>query len=472
MYILKNSFKNLTRNKGRNILIGIIIFAMISVTAVSIIIHTTTNEMINDYKTKFGTEVTIQPDMEKLLANGDGGMIEFPQLTTDELIKYSKSDKLKETLFNGYFSTYTENYKALDQDAENDYTSMGSAVVIDGGSSAQEYKSPNITVVGTSNLDSLSEFKDGLRKVNEGRIFQNANECVVSEDFAKLNNLKVGDTIELENYYSNDTSKKLKLIVTGTYLDLTKSEGMFKSASTNRKNEILTSFDTLVEYNKLFEEGKSSISTSAVYHLKNAELINDFRKELREKDLKEVFSVTTDEAGYNAVVQPLKGIGKMSLILMGIVLAFGSIILVILSVLSIRERKYEIGVLRAMGMEKYKVAKGFIYETLIIISICLVFGLGVGAGAAQPVSNIMLESQKNAVVDINSQNFGGGTISMSVGSSSSTTTQEIEAVEIKLSLDAVIKIIGIALLLGLLSCMVGISYITKYEPIKILTERN
>ena len=59
MYILKNAFKNLCRNKGRNFLVGIILFLIILGISVSIIINTTTNAIIDNYKQRFGCNVLI-----------------------------------------------------------------------------------------------------------------------------------------------------------------------------------------------------------------------------------------------------------------------------------------------------------------------------------------------------------------------------------------------------------------------------
>ena len=80
MYIIKNAFINLFRNRGRNVMMGIIIFVVIVLSGTSIIIHSASNAIIDDYKNRFGSEVSlnviknhkkdvIEPD--KLLAVGD-----------------------------------------------------------------------------------------------------------------------------------------------------------------------------------------------------------------------------------------------------------------------------------------------------------------------------------------------------------------------------------------------------------------
>ncbi len=154
-----------------------------------------------------------------------------------------------------------------------------------------------------------------------------------------------------------------------------------------------------------------------------------------------------------------------------VVLALGSMILILLSVLSIRERKYEIGVLRAMGMKKRKVAFGLLTESIVITMACLVLGLGIGSAVSQPMADSMLQNQIEIAEQ--NQNANGGS------NGGATTLDDIinpakplSEVSIQIDSTAVLKISVIALILAGVSSLVGIMYITKYEPIKILSERN
>ena len=76
-----------------------------------------------------------------------------------------------------------------------------------------------------------------------------------------------------------------------------------------------------------------------------------------------------------------------------VVIILGSIILALLSSITIRERKYEIGVLRAMGMKKAK-SRGLISEALMITAVCLVVGLVIGS--ALSTANTILQNQIEA----------------------------------------------------------------------------
>ena len=98
MYILRNSIKNLFRNKGRNIIIAIIIFLMLTFTAVSVIINSTTDKIIKKYKEQFGSEIYLQYDEEKIRENEKAtGWADIPEITDKVKLKLANSEYLRLT---------------------------------------------------------------------------------------------------------------------------------------------------------------------------------------------------------------------------------------------------------------------------------------------------------------------------------------------------------------------------------------
>ena len=59
MYILKNAQISTTRNKGRNILIGIIIVVIACACTITLAINNTANDLISSYKKKYQKELSI-----------------------------------------------------------------------------------------------------------------------------------------------------------------------------------------------------------------------------------------------------------------------------------------------------------------------------------------------------------------------------------------------------------------------------
>ncbi|KOR23848.1 ABC transporter permease [Clostridium sp. L74] len=476
MYILKNALKNIRRNKGRNILLGIIMTAILSCVAISVIINTTSYQIIKSYKDKFGSEVYIQTDMKKLKEAMQSGKFDPNKgtgITNDLIRNLGKSEYLKETKMICKYYGVNDKLKALDQDEDN--SQMG-RVIVAGGDSGQELDSPNLFVIGNNKIENLDDFLKGDRKIVDGKMYSKKEEVIVSDEFAKLNNLKVGDIIEVKN---TDKSKKydpLKLKISGIYQDLATDKQdqqgfMPKMAINNKSNEILTSFDTLDSYNKKVKKDKDLFAIEARYFLKDPDLLSKFDKEAHEKGLSDMANVSTDKGNYDSIVKPVEGLQKISNVFMTLVLVFGGSVLILISILGIRERKYEIGVLRAMGMKKEQIVLGIIFETLFIIVVSLVGGLSIGSFSAQPISNILMKNQLKVQSEAMSDGFAANMVS--IGSNiKDATNATLTNLNVSLTGSAILAITAIALLLGVISIGIGAIYIMRYEPMKILSERN
>lgn len=472
MYIFKNALKNLARNKGRNILLGVIMIAILSCVAISVVINTTSGEIIKDYKNRFGSEVYIQPDLEKIMekAQKDGReSIESIKPKYDLLEKLSKSEYLKETIFTASYGGYSDKLKSLDQDEyEKNSNNSGNTggVVIGGKERSENAKESNLTINGGLNSTGLEEFKKGDRKITDGNMPKKDGEAIVSEDFAKLNNLKVGDAFKVQNPDDPDKYDPLELTISGIYYDGTESQDYgFKHPMMNRKNEIITTFDTLKAYKVKIDN--DLISVDAKFFLKDTELLSEFNEEAHKLGLDNLYDVSTDSQSYDEIVKPVEGLQKVANIFMILVLCFGGSILILISILGIRERKYEIGVLRAMGMKKGKVALGLIFETLSTIAISLVVGLSIASLSAQSISNVLLKSQ----IEAQNQSASEGMM-FRMGGGAAPNVDPITNLNVHLNIEAIVGITLIALLLGAISIGIGIIYIMRFEPRKILSERN
>ena len=112
MYILKNSLVSIIRNKGRNILIGLIILTIACASTVTLAIRNTANRIVKNYEEAHDLIATISFDRGQLGAQFKGGAdaqkenIEafnnIESFTIEDVKKYGESEHLK-----GYYYTYT-----------------------------------------------------------------------------------------------------------------------------------------------------------------------------------------------------------------------------------------------------------------------------------------------------------------------------------------------------------------------------
>ena len=176
----------------------------------------------------------------------------------------------------------------------------------------------------------------------------------------------------------------------------------------------------------------------------------------------------------------------------------------VINIFNIRERKYEIGVLTAIGMKKGKVALQFVTELFIVTLAAIVLGAGIGAASSVPVTNALLSAQISA----NQQTFGnieqgfgrennagmGGMMGMPNGDMPSgeipdnmpdrggfggkmqelmgNTANYISEVSYSTNLTVILQLILVGIGLTLVSSLAAVMFIMRYEPLKILTGRD
>ena len=157
-----------------------------------------------------------------------------------------------------------------------------------------------------------------------------------------------------------------------------------------------------------------------------------------------------------------------------VILLIGVVILVVLSIFNVRERKYEIGVLTAMGMKKFKVAMQFLSEILVVTILSVMLGTAVGAVSAVPVTNALLENQisaqENETAQIE-QNFGRGD-KMPDKQDKPQEVSYVSEISSAVNFTVVLQMMGIGILLSVVSSIVAVLFVMRYDPLKILANRD
>ena len=155
-------------------------------------------------------------------------------------------------------------------------------------------------------------------------------------------------------------------------------------------------------------------------------------------------------------------------------LAISAVVLFVINMINIRERKYEIGVFRTIGMSKLKLTMQFVLELLIVATISLIIGAIIGGFLAKPVGNMLLaneiESSQGEQEEM-SNNFGKpGRMDMQFNKGGKV--QAIQNMEAVVDFTVVIQLLGIGLLLTLISSLASMISIQRFSPLTILKERS
>ena len=226
-----------------------------------------------------------------------------------------------------------------------------------------------------------------------------------------------------------------------------------------------------------------SIHPDPIYFLRDPAYLPLFEAEAREIGLDYEMRVTIDEDSYNTIVAPVEGLRSTIAAFLVVVLCLGVAVLILMSLFSVRERKFEIGVLRAMGMKKGKVACGFICETCTLAVVCLALGLAAGAAASQPAADSLLQRQveieQAATLALSgpqpratqAQITGARFSRNRQGPMALPVAQPLSEISVSLSPQAILLIAAAAALLALAASTAGLVGVMRHQPMRILVER-
>ena len=513
MYILKNSLISIIRNKGRNILIGIIILVISCASTVTLAIRNTANNLVKDYEKSHDITATISFDRGQLANNFKGGdeaqkanieaFNSIQSISLDDVKNYGNSDYLKDYYYVYVTSlnsdtltkaTDTFEYEVEDTQTTTSFTSTttgGENIGKGPGGERHTITNNNTTTVitkskekfessknltgdfeleGYSSYDAMTEFVNGTYKITDGEVISDFEsfECIISEELAKLNEITVGQTITLKN---PNTETTYDFRVKGIYKDNSDSGNSSRMYSKSA-NKIITG-SSVIE--KLVSEDNTLVTNiTPTFILKDKESIDNFTAEIKEKGLNEYYTLNTNLDELENATKSIENVKTFATTFLLIMLVISAIVLFVINMINIRERKYEIGVFRTIGVSKFKLTMQFVLEICIVSIITLCIGAICGAMMAKPVGNMLLENEINSVKEETEQisnNFGkGGPMDMKYNGMTDITT--IDTIDAVVDITVILQLLGISLTLILVSSLASMISIQRFSPLTILKERS
>ena len=528
MLVIIGAIKSIIRTKGRNILIGIIALVIAAACCVSLSISSSAGKLEKQGILDSTITASVGVDQEYMQrqaeqAQGDPSKMQemfgrFDALPLKDLEKYSKSEVILDFYYSmsasmnasGDLLPYGETSQNVEQNQQPDTKSNfggGSGFVVSGG-----FNNSDFTLSAYSSDEALKSFFNGETKMIDGKgsidDLSAKNTAVISKSLATYNSLDVGSEIILQNPNKSDETYTLKVV--GLYAtESAEDTGMSMMAAMNPANTIIISTATLNAISAASAENASEYTNprggtdtseitprlNATYVLQDEAALQTFKNDIKLLGLPEGYTATSgDIETAKQKLIPLQNLKQFAVILLWIVLAVGAVVLFIINMFNIRERKYEVGVMTAMGIKKGKVALQFIFELLVVTTLAVILGTGIGAAVSAPVSDALLEDQIAATLSegIGSnqvfgrpqggpgggpQIIGGGTRRIQIGGRGMTeiSEEDYKAVAEKFVSrpDALVllQLIGITALITLISSLAAILFIMRYNPLKILSER-
>ncbi len=566
MYILRGALRNISRAKGRNILMGIIALVIAVSSCLALSIRESAKKEKEDLLSSSTISAQITMDRTAVMQNAQAADGEFSRdtaasalqemdaMTLEEYEAYASVDGVASTNYSVTVSLsageevdpvdVTGSFSRTEEDTGTQEAAGGSGGSFNGeaagGRGSFQGKmgtQGDFTLIGYSEAAAMTNFLDGTASVTEGSAIEAAifsgttvtaedgtvaYACMIHQELATQNELAVGDVFTLCN--PNDEAETVSFFIASIYTaDSTQDAGIMQfSTATDTANQIYLSAEALTEILENSAAGatvttdettgrttSTAMTSQLAYHYIFATVEDyDIFSAAMEEVLPDGYTISsTDLAAYENSLLPLENLSQMADWFLVVVFAIGAVILIILHIFHIRERKYEIGVLAAMGMKKGKIALQFFTEILVVTMAAMILGAGIGACTSVPVTNALLSSQISANTaqaetlqanfgedtkigaagkDANMGGFGDGTLPQNgigdagalggkggfMGNMVQSAANYVDSVSYATDLTVVLELLGVGLLLTILSSLTALICILRYEPLQILSNRD
>lgn len=511
MNFFKRAWLVTKAKKGRTGLLILVTSAILIFVLAGLTIKNAANSAVESAKSKAGATVTLSVNREAMMKafkpdsenssdsnESSGDSSDDSSAVTSVDLATAKSIAEKDDVASYLFTTTTtatagDGISAISTSSSSDDTSDSASTDSNQPDRGGMMASGDFTITGVNSTDYVADFTSGTSEIKKGVGITSDtadNSAVISSDLADENDLSVGDTFTVSTTV-DDTETSYTLTVVGIYDNSsTATTAQMMSNASNPQNNIYTNLTTA---NTM--KGETDTLDSAVYTLSNPKNMDAFVKEIKSDIDTDSYSVTSSDEIYEQMLSPLNNISSIAQNIVILVAVAGAVILTLIVILSIRERRYEIGVLMSLGENRLKIIGQFFTELLMVTVVSLVIASFAGNFVGNALGNQLLSSstqtqqttnqgpngggpgqETNSSNDDNKQNdskpqndkpSGGGFGNMM--SMATTSPKEIDNLDIKLTGTDVAKLGGIALLISFISTILASIGIIRMKPKDILS---
>lgn len=338
----------------------------------------------------------------------------------------------------------------------------------------------DLNVQGVLSTENLATFTDGTSTLTTGTALTkedvNKNVVLIEKSLAEANDLAVGDTITISN--PTDDTVTYELTIQGIYETTTSDNAMAANFNfLNPSNQIYVPY-TFANTLKgaTYDNGVDSV----IFNLDDPENVESFVKAAEATGLDtETYSLQTDTAVYEQMIKPIENVSSFAKKVVLLVAIAGVVILSLIIMMTIRERKYEMGVLLSLGEKRWKLIAQFFTEILMIFLVAMCVA-GISGKYVGTIVGQQLLDQQTATTTETTENTGpgggnseprGGNMGgfRNFGAESSTAAKQIDELNVTVSTNDLVKLGGIGLGICFLSIMISSIGVIRLEPKKILT---
>ena len=372
--MIKNAIAYITRKRNRTLIIFIIITIVLSFLYSCLTIMKSSNEIEKTLYESSNSSISITKKDGKYFNVNQFKDIEKIKEVEKIIIQYDGLAKLKDA------KVVSGEQRINREDLSDEFKNV-------------------VSFEATNNTKRNILFSSGVFTIKEGKNIEenDKNSIIVHEEFAKQNNLKLGDEVDLEllDIEKSGKIKSHKFKIIGIFSGK-KQETYTGLSSDFSENMVFVDYSTSQEILNKSENNK--IANKILMYSSSAESTDLALNKLKELKIDESkYFVQKDSNAFEESLESVSGIKHIIKIMTYSIMLGGIIVLSLILILWLRERIYEIGIFLSIGTSKIQIIMQFIFELLFISIPSIISSLFLGNVLIKVIAGGLINSENSMI---------------------------------------------------------------------------
>ena len=372
--MIKNAIAYITRKRNRTLIIFIILTIVLSCLYSCLTIMKSSNEIEKTLYESSNSSISITKKDGKYFNVNQFKDIEKIKEVEKIIIQYDGLAKLKDA------KVVSGEQRINREDLSDEFKNV-------------------VSLEATNNTKRNILFSSRVFTIKEGKNIEenDKNSIIVHEEFAKQNNLKLGDEVNLELLDIEESGKikshKFKII--GIFSGK-KQETYTGLSSDFSENMVFVDYSTSQEILNKSENNK--IANKILMYSSSAESTDLALNKLKELKIDESkYFVQKDSNAFEESLESVSGIKHIIKIMTYSIMLGGMVVLSLILILWLRERIYEIGIFLSIGTSKIQIIMQFIFELLFISIPSIISSLFLGNVLIKVIAGGLINSENSMI---------------------------------------------------------------------------
>ena len=372
--MIKNAIAYITRKRNRTLIIFIILTIVLSCLYSCLTIMKSSNEIEKTLYESSNSSISITKKDGKYFNVNQFKDIEKIKEVEKIIIQYDGLAKLKDA------KVVSGEQRINREDLSDEFKNV-------------------VSFEATNNTKRNILFSSRVFTIKEGKNIEenDKNSIIVHEEFAKQNNLKLGDEVNLEllDIEKSWKIKSHKFKIIGIFSGK-KQETYTGLSSDFSENMVFVDYSTSQEILNKSENNK--IANKILMYSGSAESTDLALNKLKELKIDESkYFVQKDSNAFEESLESVSGIKHMIKIMTYSIMLGGIIVLSLILILWLRERIYEIGIFLSIGTSKIQIIMQFIFELLFISIPSIISSLFLGNVLIKVIAGGLINSENSMI---------------------------------------------------------------------------